>query len=433
MVSETLRLTIEERGTLAARLVQIAAGRGPVFVSVGAESIQQAVAFARQAQDAGCNAVMAMPPTLTALTSDALLEYFQSLAESVQIPLIVQDASSYVGQSIPLSVQVELLRRFDPQKVLFKPEAAPLGPTISALRDATTGEARIFEGSGGILLIDSYRRGVAGTMPGMDLLDGIVAIWRALLRGDEETAYRVHGPVAAIVSLQMQAGLDGFLAIDKYILARRGVIQYPFRRRPFRWELDDETAAEVDRLLLRLQTALTNFGRTNMKYSQPVLESDARFTDLQPPRATRVRYVVLAWLCAAATIAYTCRQSIGVAESTIRWEVGLSKTQMGLIMSVFFWSYGIGQIPGGWLGHRYGSRRMLPLLSIVWSLATGAASLAVGMPLFVVRASSTALRKRACFRRPSIQSRAGFRRTSTPSPTARSACSWVSAVPSARR
>jgi 4-hydroxy-tetrahydrodipicolinate synthase len=90
----------------------------------------------------------------------------------------------------------------------------------------------------------------------MDLLDGIVAIWRAMRRGDEETAYRVHAPVAAIVSLQMQAGLDGFLAIEKYILARRGVIRHPSRRRPFRWELDRETAAEVDRLLARLQTAL---------------------------------------------------------------------------------------------------------------------------------------------------------------------------------
>jgi dihydrodipicolinate synthase/N-acetylneuraminate lyase len=257
MVSETLRLTVDERFTLAARLVQIAAGRGPVFVSVGAESIRQAVTLARQAQDVGCDAVMAMPPTLTALTSDALLDYFQALADAVTLPLIVQDASSYVGQTIPISVQVELLRRFDSQKMVFKPEAAPLGPTISALRDATNGEARIFEGSGGILLVDSYRRGVAGTMPGMDLLDGIVAIWRALRRGDEETAYRVHGPVAAIVSLQMQAGLDGFLAIEKYILAQRGVIQYPFRRRPFRWELDDETAAEVDRLLLRMHAALS--------------------------------------------------------------------------------------------------------------------------------------------------------------------------------
>jgi 4-hydroxy-tetrahydrodipicolinate synthase len=257
IVSETLRLSEAERRTLAQKLVELVAGRGPLFVSVGAESKQQAVALAEHAEQAGCDAIMAMPPTQTALSSDEQLGYFQALAEAVSLPLIVQDASSYVGQAIPLSVHIELLRRFGPDKVLFKPEASPLGPNISALRDATEGEARIFEGSGGILLIDSLRRGVAGTMPGMDLLDGIVAIWQAMHRGDEETAYRVHAPVAAIVSLQMQAGLDGFLAIEKYILARRGVISHTFRRPPFRWELDTETAAEVDRLLVRLHTALS--------------------------------------------------------------------------------------------------------------------------------------------------------------------------------
>ena len=38
------------------------------------------------------------------------------------------------------------------QRVLFKLEASPLGPCISALRAATQGQAAIFEGSGGVLL-----------------------------------------------------------------------------------------------------------------------------------------------------------------------------------------------------------------------------------------------------------------------------------------
>lgn len=101
------------------------------------------------------------------------------------------------------------------------------------------------------------------------------------------------------------------------------------------------------------------------------------------PGPTHVRYLVLAWLCVAATIAYICRQSIGVAESSIRLETGLSKPQMGLVMSAFFWSYALSQIPTGWLGHRFGSRRMLPLFAAFWSVATGAMGLAIGMPLLL--------------------------------------------------
>src|SRR5262245_23894636 len=199
---------------------------------------------------------MAVPPLTGKLTEAHLVDHFRALAEGISIPVIVQDASGYVGQSIPIAVCVKLLERYGPEKILFKPEAAPNGPTLSALRDATGGRAVMFEGSGGIFLIDSYRRGIAGTMPGTDLLDGVVAIWKALARGDEETAYRVYFPVCALVALQLQAGLDGFLAIEKYLMHKRGLFPTVRRRKPYGWELDTETSAEVDRLFDRLQQAL---------------------------------------------------------------------------------------------------------------------------------------------------------------------------------
>ena len=81
------------------------------------------------------------------------------------------------------------------------------------------------------------------------MLDGIVALWKALQAGDNERAYRIYFPICAIVALQLQAGLDGFLAIEKYILVKKGLFAADHRRRPIAWQLDDETAAEVDRLL----------------------------------------------------------------------------------------------------------------------------------------------------------------------------------------
>jgi 4-hydroxy-tetrahydrodipicolinate synthase len=256
MVSEILRLTTQERSAVGRHLVEMANGRGAVFMAVGAESTKQAVAYAKAAEAAGCDAVMAVPPLTARLSEAALADHFRALADAVGVPLIVQDASSYVGQPIPIGVCVKLLDAYGPLKVLFKPEAAPNGPTISALRDATGGAARSFEGSGGVYLIDSFRRGIAGTMPGVDLLDGVAAVWRALERGDEETAYRIYFPVAAIVTLQLQAGLDGFLAVEKYLMVKRGLFPIATRRRPYQWELDRETAAEVDRLFERLKAAL---------------------------------------------------------------------------------------------------------------------------------------------------------------------------------
>lgn len=262
MVSEVRTLSQQERSEYARRLVEFANARGPVFMSVTAENQAESLRLASDAVAAGCDAVMAAPPLNEALDTDGLFRYFANLAESVDVSIIVQDASGYMGSAIPHSVYLRLLDQFDTGKIVFKPEAPPNGPCISALRDATGGQAKIFEGSGGIYLIDSMRRGVEGTMPGMEMVDAIVAIWHALKRGDDETAYRIHLPLCSIVALQMQAGLDGFLAIEKHVLHRRGLFPNQIRREPIRWRIDSETAQEVDRLFDRLMREMSSTSAT---------------------------------------------------------------------------------------------------------------------------------------------------------------------------
>ena len=256
MVSEILRLTYDERIELTQLIAEYSEGRGAVFAAVGAESGKQALAYSVAAEKAGCDAVMAVPPQTTRLSPAGMVDYFRQIADGMSLPVIVQDASGYVGQPIPIPVCVSLLERYGNEKIIFKPEASPIGPNLSALRDATSGQAKIFEGSGGILLIDSYRRGISGTMPGMDLLDGIVALWNALQSADDSTAYRVYFPICGIVALQLQAGLDGFLAVEKYLLVKRGLFPSARRRAPYSWDLDPETAVEVDRLFAILQDNL---------------------------------------------------------------------------------------------------------------------------------------------------------------------------------
>jgi len=256
MVSEFLRLTTDERIEAAYKLNEINSGRGVFFVNVGAESCRQALIFAKEAQKAGCDAIMAVPPISQALPDQALAAYFETLADNLDLPLIIQDASGYVGQPMTVKFQASLLKKYGPDKILFKPEAAPIGPLLSQLRDETDGQARIFEGSGGILLVDSFRRGITGTMPGCDLLDGIVALWKALKSADEERIYRLYLPISAIIALQLQAGLDGFIAIEKYILVKRGIFTSDRRRAPYAWALDPETRLEIDRLFIQFNKAV---------------------------------------------------------------------------------------------------------------------------------------------------------------------------------
>lgn len=258
MVSEILRLSEEQRRELAALACQSVGNRGFCVISVGAESTAAAVKYAEHAEGLGASAVMAIPPVATSLGSAATRDYFAAIASSISIPLVVQDASGYVGAAIDLDVYLGLLEEFGHDRIFFKPEARPLGPNLSRLREATRGRARIFEGSGGINLVDCYRRGIVGTMPGTDLLDGILALWKALQAKDEERIYQLSLPICALVALQLQGGLDGFLAIEKYLLKKRGLFVSTVQRQPVGWQLDPETQAEVDRLFERLMHAVAS-------------------------------------------------------------------------------------------------------------------------------------------------------------------------------
>lgn len=252
MVSEVLRLTAGERRRLAEELCQAAAGRN-VVVSCGAESTHTAVDLAAHGEAAGAAALMAIPPLHVALPDGELVRYFAAILEATSIPLVVQDASGYVGRPLSPEVFRQLADRFGP-RVLAKPEAAPIGPNLSALRDATGGRVRVFEGTGGIALIDSFRRGILGTMPAVDLCWAVRAVWDALTAGDFDRAYAVSGPLCALITLQSE--LDAFVALEKYLLVRQGVFTSAVQRGPVGYVPDPETLAEVDRLFERLRAAV---------------------------------------------------------------------------------------------------------------------------------------------------------------------------------
>ncbi|HWL53531.1 MAG TPA: dihydrodipicolinate synthase family protein [Chthoniobacteraceae bacterium] len=250
MVSEVTRLTDTERDRLAGLLVRGSRGRGPVVASVGAESVAQAVRHARAAEAAGVDAHMAVPPALTRCAPEEIRRYYSALIESTSRPVIIQDASGYIGNAIPLSLQASLYRDY-PERVLFKPEAQPIGPNLSALRDLTHNEAAIFEGTGGIALVDSFRRGLAGTMPGSDLAWAVVALWKALQAGQWERLARIQGPLTAI--LAPMSNLDAFIATEKMLLKEQGIFVNTGMRGPVGYVLDPETRREILRQVALLQ------------------------------------------------------------------------------------------------------------------------------------------------------------------------------------
>ena len=96
--------------------------------------------------------------------------------------------------------------------------------------------------------------------------------------------------------------------------------------------------------------------------------------------------VILTMLVLLGMVTFLDRINISVAGSSIMHDLQLSPAQWGWVQSAFILSYGLMQIPMGWLGDRFGHRSVLALIVLWWSLFTAFTGMVGGLlSLLVIR------------------------------------------------
>src|SRR4051812_8944584 len=84
----------------------------------------------------------------------------------------------------------------------------------------------------------------------------------------------------------------------------------------------------------------------------------------------RLRLIVLGFVCSLSLITYLDRVCISRVQENIQDELAITPGQMGWVFTAFLLGYGIFEIPGGWLGDRWGVRWVLTAIVVWWSLFT---------------------------------------------------------------
>jgi MFS transporter, ACS family, D-galactonate transporter len=97
----------------------------------------------------------------------------------------------------------------------------------------------------------------------------------------------------------------------------------------------------------------------------------------QEPRS-KVRWLVAGLMWSAIAINYIDRTVLSAAAPHLQSEFHLGAMEMGIVMSAFFWSYALLQVPAGMLADRFGQKIVLGAAVFWWSLATAVTGLASG-------------------------------------------------------
>jgi N-acetylneuraminate lyase len=102
-------LGLDQRRSIADRVVQAAAGRIPVMVHVGAAATDDAIALARHAAKIGAAAISSVAPIYYPLPTDAVFEHYRRIATATDLPLFIYHLAGVTQPALDPREYVERL------------------------------------------------------------------------------------------------------------------------------------------------------------------------------------------------------------------------------------------------------------------------------------------------------------------------------------
>jgi 4-hydroxy-tetrahydrodipicolinate synthase len=239
MVGEFYFLGEEERIRNLDAVLEEVNGRLPLVFGCSGVSVPQVLLFARAAQQAGADAVIAMAPART--NAAIAIDMFRRLADAYDGPIVLQNAAAYA----PLSgEQIAALVEEIPRIEYIKEERPP-GPRHIAEVHRLVGDRvkTIFGGAAGKFLPDELRRGADGCMPACEIADLLAKVMERWWSGDEVGARELHRRLLPLIIRETHPFM-------RYILKRRGVFTSTVERAPAGPDaLDDDDKREISTLV----------------------------------------------------------------------------------------------------------------------------------------------------------------------------------------
>ena len=254
VTGEVARLEDSERRRVLEVVVDHVKGRVGVVAGTTAEGTRTCIAYSRDARETGATAVMVSPPRMPKLNSEAVVRHYKSLAEAVDIEIVVQDYPPISGFTMEPSLLARIAREI-PRARTIKLEDPPTPFKTSRIIEAAADTpVRIFGGLGGVFLLEELLAGASGAMTGFAFPEILVQIVSLFRQGRVEEAADTFYRTVPLMRFEFQEGIG--MAIRKEVLHRRGALASPATRAPGT-ALDRVTREALDRVMQWVETRAT--------------------------------------------------------------------------------------------------------------------------------------------------------------------------------
>jgi len=216
LATEVSKLSSSERRSAIEWVIQAVKGRVPVAVTVADGNVSDMIDSAQFAERAGANWLILQPPRPPASGAD-LIKFFGSVADRVTIPVGIQNASEFLGIGLTPTEFITLADQH-PNVQIAKAECSAV--MVKQLIDTVGDRLRVFNGRAGLELVDNFRAGVHGMIPGIEVIDLQVSVERAMREGRESEAEAHYATMLPAITFAMQ-GIAHLVQYAKLIAAYR--------------------------------------------------------------------------------------------------------------------------------------------------------------------------------------------------------------------
>ncbi len=227
--SEFYKLTDEEKLHVVKVAVDHAAGRIKIVAQSNHPSLKIAIRLAQANVQAGADVISLAVPRIFSLPENSLKEYLSEFLQAVpNTPVLIQDFNPG-GSSISVSFIKNLMDE-NPNFKYLKLEEPLCAPKFDDIIKTTNDKIGLFEGWGGLYMLELIPIGIRGVMPGLAVADILQKVFDLRKNGENKKAFELFEKVMPQIFFSLQ-NMELFHYAEKELLMARGVLSNSIARK----------------------------------------------------------------------------------------------------------------------------------------------------------------------------------------------------------
>lgn len=227
--SEFYKLTDDEKLQVVKIAVDQAKGRIKIVAQSNHPSLRSAIRLAQANVKNGADIVSIAVPRIFSLPEDSLMEYLSGFLASIpNTPVLIQDFNPG-GASISAGF-IKRLMDAHPNFKYLKLEEPLCAPKFEEIIKGTGGKVGLFEGWGGLYMLELIPVGIAGVMPGLGVADILQKVFLLRKNSEHDKAFSVFERIMPQIFFSLQ-NMELFHYAEKELLTARGVLSNSIARK----------------------------------------------------------------------------------------------------------------------------------------------------------------------------------------------------------